>query len=144
MERSKKGPDRHVAHNDPAGRVLIAALREAVESVVGHPVKPSYSFASLYCAGAELVRHVDRPQCEYTLSLLLDYAPNPGHSAAPWPILLFPSPEKPPLECRQSVGGGLLFQGRRIPHARPPLPEGHRCWVLLLHYVDAQFDGALE
>lgn len=140
---SGKGPDRDVAHNDPAGRVMIAALRKAIGGVVGHPVKPSYSFASLYREGAELQRHTDRPQCEYTLSILVDYDPAPGGAPAPWPVQLFP-PGKPARECRLPVGGGLLFRGRHIPHARPPLPAGHRCRILLLHYVDADFTGELD
>jgi hypothetical protein len=53
-------------------------------------------------------------------------------------------PDAPPVECRQSVGGALLFRGCETPHSRPPLPPDHACWVLLLHYVDADFVGTLD
>ncbi|MBX9634967.1 MAG: hypothetical protein K2X44_08300, partial [Magnetospirillum sp.] len=43
--------NRYRAHNDPAGRVVLNALRGTVERVVGSPIKSSYAYASLYCGG---------------------------------------------------------------------------------------------
>lgn len=145
LKRGDAQSDRYVAHNDPFARMVHQALRPAVESVVGRPVKPSYVYASLYNGGAVLERHLDRPQCQYTLSLLIDYRPEPEAGApAPWPVQLYLEPDAPPEVLRQPLGGGLLFMGREVEHARPALAADHRCWVLLLHYVDAAFAGSLD
>jgi len=136
--------DRWQLHNDPAGRVMQRALLPAVEALVGVPVKPSYCYASLYRQGAMLPVHTDRQQCEYTLSVLIDHQPTPADAVSPWAIQIHPSPGAEPVDCFQSMGGGLLFRGRELPHGRKPLPVGETCSTLLLHYVNADFAGPLD
>lgn len=136
--------DRWQLHNDPAGRVVQRALLPAVEALVGAPVKPSYCYASLYRQGAVLPVHTDREQCEYTLSVLIDHNPAPANGVSPWPIQVYPRPDSEPIDCFQSLGGGILFCGRDLPHGRKPLPADETCWTLLLHYVDADFAGPLD
>lgn len=144
LPRGDRQSDRYIAHNDPAGRVVQRALHGIVERIVGSPIKGSYSYASLYCGGAVLPLHTDRPQCRYSVSLLIHQNPFPADGRSDWPVQLFPRPDAPPVECHQPVGGGLLFRGCDIPHARPALASGAECWVMLLHYVDADFDDALD
>jgi hypothetical protein len=136
--------NRYRAHNDPAGRVALSALRATVERIVGSPLKGSYSYASLYRGGTDLPRHLDRPQCRYTVSLQLDHRPSPPDGRSPWPIQLYLDPDAPPLDCLQTIGGGILFRGCDIPHGRPPLPPDQESWLLLLHYVDVEFEGSLN
>ncbi|MBU0724711.1 MAG: hypothetical protein KJ904_01660 [Alphaproteobacteria bacterium] len=136
--------NRHRAHNDPAGRVALNALRETVERIVGNPIKNSYAYASLYCGGTDLPRHRDRPQCRYTLSLQIDHQPLPPDGRSPWPVQLHLDPDAAPVECFQTIGGGILFHGSDILHGRPTLPPDQHSWVLLLHYVDIAFDGPLD
>ena len=143
LVRGEDWDGRYTAHNDPAGRIVQKMLLPLAAAIVGAPIKPSYTFASLYCGGADLPVHRDRPQCEYTLSLMIDHGATRGGAVAPWPILLYPTEDRPPEECRAEQGGGLLFRGRDIPHGRRPLPADETCWVMLLHYVDADFDGSL-
>lgn len=141
---SKGGVDRWHLHNDPAGRVVQRALLPAVEALVDMPVTPSYSYASLYREGAMLPVHKDREQCEYTLSLLIDHQPVPADGISPWAIQVHARPDAEPVDCFQSLGGGILFRGRDLPHGRKPLAAGQTCWTLLVHYVDAGFAGALD
>jgi hypothetical protein len=136
--------NRHCAHNDPAGRVTLNLLRETVERIVGSPIKSSYAYASLYCGGTDLPWHRDRPQCRYTLSLQIDHQPLPPDGRSPWPVQVRLDPDAPPLDCFQTIGGGILFRGCEISHGRPTLPPDQRSWVLLLHYVDRDFDGPLD
>lgn len=136
--------NRHYAHNDPAGRVLLNALRETVERFVGTPIKGSYTYASLYCGGTDLPWHNDRLQCRYTLSLQIDHQPLPSDGRSPWPVQVRLGPDAMPLDCFQTIGGGILFRGCEIEHGRPMLPLEQSSWVLLLHYVDIDFDGPLE
>lgn len=141
---SKSDVDRRSLHNDPAARVVQQALLPAVAALVGAAVKSSYTYASLYREGAVLPVHVDRSQCEYTLSLLIDHQPSPADGISPWAIEIYPQAGAQPIACLQSLGGGILFRGRKLPHGRQPLPAGQSCWTLLLHYVDADFDGPLD
>lgn len=135
---------RHCVHNDPAGRVTLKALRETVQRIVGAPIKGSYAYASLYCGGTDLPWHRDRPQCRYTVSLQIDHQPRPPDGRSPWPIQVFLDPDTPPIDCFQTIGGGILFRGCEIKHGRPTLPLDQGSWVLLLHYVDADFEGSLD
>ncbi len=136
--------DRHHLHNDAAGRVVQRSLLPAVEALVGAPVKPSYSYASLYREGATLPVHTDRQQCEYTLSLLIDHSPLPADGISPWGLQIHPRSGAAPIDCFQSLGGGMLFRGRELPHGRKTLPPDETCWTLLVHYVDADFAGSLD
>lgn len=136
--------DRWSLHNDPAGRVVLRALLPAVAALVGVPVKPSYSYASLYREGAVLPVHTDRPQCEYTLSVLIDHQPMPADGVSPWALRIHAGPDTEPVDCFPRLGGGILFCGRKLPHGRKPLPATETCWTLLLHYVDADFAGPLD
>lgn len=136
--------DRRHLHNDPAGRVVQRALLPAVEALVGEPVVPSYTYASLYREGAMLPVHKDREQCEYTLSLLIDHQPVPADGISPWALQVHTRPDAEPLDCFQSLGGGILFRGRTLPHGRKPLAAGETCWTLLVHYVNADYAGPLD
>lgn len=136
--------DRRYLHNDPAGRVVQRTLLPAVAALIGAPVKPSYSYASLYREGAMLPVHKDREQCKYTLSLLIDHQPVPTDGISHWAIQIYARPDAEPIDCFQSLGGGILFRGCDLPHGRQPLAADETCWMLLAHYVDADFTGSLD
>ena len=56
---------------------------EPVGYLAEQAVKPTYCYASVYRGGAALGAHMDRRQCEYTLSLLVEQEPA---SREPWPL----------------------------------------------------------
>jgi hypothetical protein len=137
-----QSPRRYVAHNESVARFFHHQLTPVVSAVVGRPVRPSYVYVASYRGGAELPRHLDRPQCEYSVTFLLDYAPEP-ELEAPWPLRLeLGSGEL--LTVYQAIGDGLLYRGRVQPHQRDRLPEGHSSTSLLFHYVDEDYHGALD
>ncbi|CAJ0684861.1 MULTISPECIES: hypothetical protein [Ralstonia] len=134
-------PRRYRAHNDPMLRTLQARLTPLISHVVGVPVKPSYAYLAAYTQGAVLHRHVDRPQCEYSLTIAVDYTPEPTLEAS-WPIRLgLPDAE---VLVYQSLGDALVYAGPRVVHFREALPEGHISTSLLLHYVNLNFRGSLN
>lgn len=136
-------PQRRTAHNEPIARWFHVQLAPLVEAVVGEPAKPSYVFSSAYLPGAVLEPHTDRPQCEWTLSLLIDYVPEPA-GRAPWPIFLrWPGTNREPLPIFLGLGEGILFAGREIEHYRERLP-GRGATLLLFHFVPRDFDGPLD
>ncbi|MEU7872415.1 hypothetical protein [Dactylosporangium sp. NPDC049140] len=133
--------DRYVAHNEPIAAFLHRRLEGFMSTVAGRPVTASYSYLAGYRDGAVLPPHRDREQCEHTLSVLVDYAPEPAVEA-PWPLELHLPQRR--FMLYQALGDGVLFRGRTIPHARRPLPAGHSSTSILFHYVDADFAGELR
>jgi hypothetical protein len=132
---------RYVAHNESVARFFHHQLTGAVSDLVGEPVKPSYCYFSSYLGGAELEKHLDRPQCEFSLTLQLDYAPEP-RNATPWPLYL-KTPEGT-VTAYQGMGDALFYRGHQIPHYRYPLRQGHVSSHIFFHYVREGFEGALR
>ena len=94
--------------------------------------------------GADLPSHTDRPECEYTVSFLIEKDKN-------WPIYLHKKKQETAnkgrtgdkyidhsecveLDCEE--GGIIMFQGCDHLHFRHPY-EGKNYNVVLLHYMSA-------
>jgi hypothetical protein len=131
---------RYGMHNEPMARFLLHQLAAAVGRIVGRPVRPAYSYSLAYEAGAVLAPHIDREQCEYTVSLLIEGTAEGAWE--PWPLWLKVNGE--PVAVHQLPGDALVFAGRRLPHWRDRLPDGRTSTSLLLHYVDETFTGRLS
>jgi hypothetical protein len=122
-------------------RFFHLQLTEAVSQLVGEAVKPSYVYFASYQGGAELKRHTDREQCEFSLTFCLDYAPEPA-GATPWPLHL--DTPRSRVTVQQALGDALLYRGRELPHYRDRLPDGHTSTSIFFHYVCADFRGSLS
>jgi hypothetical protein len=132
---------RYRAHDEILGRVIHRGLTALVDELAGAEMVPSYSFLASYQPGTTLPPHRDRPQCAITVSLLVDYRPEPD-GPAPWPIHLDTGgPQATAIHLR--LGAGLFFRGIELTHWRDCLPDGHCSTSLLLHYVPKGFRGAL-
>lgn len=132
---------RYVAHNDSVARFFHQQITSAVRTIVGEPIKPSYVYLASYLAGAELKKHIDRAQCEFSVTLCLDFSPEPG-LATPWPIRLDTSQGS--VTVYQGVGDGLVYRGTQVPHSRNVLARGYTSTSIFFHYVPADFGGSLE
>jgi hypothetical protein len=131
-------PDRHqtvqkIVRDDPVARCVQAALVPMVSAIVGRRVTPGLSYASLYHDGADLPRHTDRSDCEYALSLFVDYQPDPGSELCPWPLIVHHTDRD--RTYHQARGGGLLFSGHALEHSRPPLPEGASAMIFMMAFA---------
>jgi hypothetical protein len=138
-----RGTRRYIAHNDAVANFWHDQLNERVSQLAGRRTKPSYSFVSLYLSGGDLFWHTDRPPCEYTITLLLDYAPLDADRRSPWALKLS-GRDGTIHSLHQRIGEALIFKGRELRHGREMLPEGHRSASLLFHFVDEDYDGELE
>jgi len=136
-----QSPKRHVAHDETVARFFHRQLTAAVSAIAGERLKPSYVYLASYQSGAQLPRHTDRPQCEVSVTLLVDCSPEP-ELESPWPIHL----ETPAgvVTVYQAIGDGLVYRGRTLPHFRGILPEGCSSTSLFFHYVRESFDGPLH
>jgi len=132
---------RYVVHNEGVARFFHQQLTATVAAIAGEPVKPSYVYLASYQPGAILKKHTDREQCEFSITLCLDYAPEP-RSVTPWPLQLHTESGK--VTVHQAIGDALLYRGREIPHSRDPLPEAHTSTSIFFHYVRENFAGSLD
>jgi len=132
---------RYVAYNDPVARFFHRQIATTLSAVVGGPIKPSYVYLASYLSGAELKKHVDREQCEFSITLCLDFSPEPA-LATPWPICLDTPTGK--VRVYQALGDGLAYRGTRLPHYRSQLADGRTSTSIFFHYVSADFTGSLD
>ena len=134
--------NRYKAHNEPMSRFLHYECLPLLERIVGKSMKPTYTYLSSYVKGANLPPHTDRPDCEYTVSFVVDKP-----EGSNWNIYVHkpqqevkykgrydttpPLDECEPVDC--DAGGLMLFQGTDHIHFREEL-EADYYNVLLLHY----------
>ncbi len=132
---------RHVAYNEPVARFFHHQLAGIMSAAAGEPVKPSYVYFASYQGGAELERHTDREQCEFSITLCVDYTPEP-ESATDWPIHL-ETPQGTVI-VYQAIGDALLYRGCQVPHYRKRLWRGATSSSIFFHYVRRDFSGPLS
>jgi hypothetical protein len=136
-----QSPRRYVAYNEPVARFFHRDIAAALSAVAGEPIKPSYVYLASYLSGAELKKHTDREQCEFSVTLCLDFSPEPA-LATPWPICL--DTPAGTVTVYQALGDGLAYRGTRLPHYRHVLSEGQTSTSIFFHYVAADFSGSLD
>jgi hypothetical protein len=136
-----QSPLRYIAYNDPVARFFHHQLTTAVTAFAGERVKPSYVYLASYQPGAVLGKHTDREQCEFSVTLCLDYAPEPCN-ATPWPLRLHKTSAT--VTVFQAIGDALLYRGCQLPHSREAVPRGHTSTSIFFHYVREDFAGSLD
>ena len=114
-------------YSDLTFDVVLHKLHKRVEKETGLNLIPTYSFARLYGNKAVLYPHIDRPSCEYSISLKLG-----DNGKGSWPLVMEGA------EVHMDAGDGVLYEGMRVKHWRDVCPfEGYKSGHLFLHYVDA-------
>jgi hypothetical protein len=134
-------PRRYGAHNENVARFFHHQIAHAVNAIVAEAIKPSYVYLGSYLSGAELKKHTDREQCEFSLTLCLDFSPEPEFVTS-WPIRL--DTAEGTVTVHQALGDGLVYRGTKLPHHRSVLAEGYSSTSIFFHYVPADFSGPLE
>ncbi len=131
----KLGPEKNTrsVYADPKTEQLLDSLRPKLELISNKTLIPTYSFFRFYPQNTGLGKHIDRPACEYTLTVCLqsDYSnltdSDPEYA---WPIYIDGTP------CVTEPGDAILYKGHELVHWRRPL-KGKFQLQLFLHYVDA-------
>ena len=132
---------RYIAHNDPIARFFHLQLAPYVSKLVGKSVKPSYVYTAAYQPGARLDKHTDREQCAFSITLCVDYSPEPALATA-WPLYL--ETPRGTVTVYQALGDGLLYRGCELPHYRRTLAQGNTSTSIFFHYVAEDFSGSLD
>jgi|SRR5271165_2055719 len=136
-----QSPRRYAVHNDPVARFFHQQITGTLSALAGEPLKPSYVYMASYLSGADLKKHTDRAQCEFSVTLCLDFSPEPALET-PWPIQLDTAAGT--VTVYQALGDGLAYRGTQLPHYRGQLPEGQTSTSIFFHYVAADFSGPLN
>jgi hypothetical protein len=120
---------------------LLAPL---VARLAPEKIKPSYPYAAVYPRGACLAPHVDREQCEYTVSLLAAVAPARA-GVLRWPLCVEGAGTRGEVvRLYQRPGDIVIFKGRELRHWRPRLRVAARSLHMFFHFVPRAFTGPLE
>lgn len=105
---------------------LLVEKTTTVSQLIGESVLPTYSYARIYKEGNELPAHVDKPQCEISLTVNLD-------CSEIWNIWI-ESPDGRRNEVSLCPGDAMLYLGMVGRHGRERF-EGESCTQVFLHYV---------
>jgi len=105
---------------------LLCEKTTTVSQLIGETVVPTYSYARIYQHGNELKPHVDKCQCEISLTVNLD-------CDEPWAIWI-ETPKKIKKEVVLNPGDAMLYLGMEGLHWREPF-KGTYCNQVFLHYV---------
>ena len=132
---------RYITHNEPVSMFFHKQLTSLTGRICQRPLKRSYVYVSAYQGGASLPRHKDRQQCEYSISLLIDFVPELS-GQCPWPLHLVTSDAD--VTMYQSLGDAIFYRGRQLPHYRDQLPEEMSSTSILFHFVDEDFPDSLD
>jgi hypothetical protein len=123
-------------HNLPVLRSIHQSvpLRIYASELFGMALKPSYCFLSMYGPEGVCPPHTDRPQCQFTIDLLV-------RGGEEWPIYV---EEKPYI---LQPGEALCYSGTGQKHYRKPMKEDSRATyanLAFFHWVPEEWMGALD
>jgi|TARA_R110000744_G_scaffold96796_1_gene187009 hypothetical protein len=116
---------------DPLIETILADKLPEIEEIVGKELYPTYSYARVYMGEDVLAAHVDRPSCEYSVTVNIATI---GH---PWPIYV-KKEESPQAQILLEPGNAVIYKGCEMLHWRDPMSvSGSKINVqFMLHYVD--------
>ena len=131
----------YTAYGLPVSEALMGQLLPFMEEKTGQRLFPTYSYGRVYLNGAKLDRHVDRPSCEISLSLMIAET-----GGKPWPLFC-ESLSGETVAVDLAPGDLMIYKGLEVPHWREPF-AGESQLQLFLHYVrqdgpyaDLRYDG---
>lgn len=105
---------------------LLCEKRNEVSYLIQESVLPTYTFCMIYGENSQLIRHLDRPACEISLTVHL------GGDVA-WPIFIKkPSGEEVPFKL--NPGDAVIYLGCIAEHWREKF-TGQYYSQVFLHYV---------
>jgi hypothetical protein len=156
---------RRYAHNVPYFVNIHRQLTEFASEQFGEPLKPSYSFLSMYDDNGICPLHIDRPQCYRTIDYLIQQ-----DQSEPWSIRIGePMTDEQRAEIDEAGKGhpqteediaeriaaetwtdvllepndAVLYSGTHQWHYRPQRLRG-KADLVFFHFVKADFEGPLN
>ena len=115
---------------------LLVEKTALVSKILGEPVLPTYCYARSYRRGEVLAKHVDRAECEVSVTLHL------GGDGSKWPIYMT-KPNGDVIGAELSAGQAIAYMGCVSEHWRDAF-EGDEYIQVFLHYVKLRGDNWLK
>ena len=130
--KDEQCPKSEAIHGTVTFDKLLEDLTPHFEQASGLKLFPTYSYARLYNSqDEELKVHRDRPACEISATLTLDF------EGDVWPIYMGNNEDKSnATEIKMSIGDAVMYRGCDIYHWREAYKEGKWQAQVFLHYVD--------
>ena len=141
IEGDYQAPDSHCIYGDPAFDTLMVMTSSIVEEKINRKVIPQNSYARIYFKNSILKEHLDRPECEVSVTLSLG-----GEYDNLWPICIKDYEDR--TNCIElDKGDAMIYYGHDLKHWRNKF-DGVSQYQLFFHYVYADgkykellFDG---
>lgn len=120
----------------PVSETLLVDGAPIVSGILGEEVIPTYSYTRMYEKGDQLKIHRDRPSCEVSLSLCIDYpSALDDLNVNPNSLFFSETPNKDDgVEITLKRGDACLYNGIEMYHWRDPIQYEWQLQVFL-HYV---------
>jgi len=130
-DKAKDPTSRFSRYADPLIETILVDKLSEIEKNVGKELYPTYSYSRVYMGEDVLSAHVDRPSCEYSVTV------NVATLGHPWPIY-FKKEGSPQTQMLLEPGDAAVYKGCEMMHWRNPMPfSGSKINVqFMLHYVD--------
>jgi len=130
--KDEQCPKSEAIHGTVTFDKLLEDLTPHFEQASGLKLFPTYSYARLYNSqDEELKIHRDRPACEISATLTLDF------EGDVWPIYMGANEDKSnATEVKMNIGDAVMYRGCDIYHWREAYKEGKWQAQVFLHYVD--------
>lgn len=119
----------YARYADPLIETILQNSLTHVEEVTGKKLFPTYSFARVYMDSDFLTPHIDRPSCEYSVTV------NVACVGKPWPIYMKPK-GKEPIAFYLDPGDAVVYKGCEVVHWREKAEGTDVTAQFMLHYVD--------
>lgn len=110
-------------YGDPLAESFLLTKLKQIQEETNIELNPTYGFARVYTYLAELEKHIDRPECEISVTVMV------GSCGEPWPIYI--DGNKIDLE----IGDAAIYLGCESEHWREEF-KGDWHAQFFLHYVD--------
>lgn len=120
-------------YSDTLSESILVHFLKDVSEITGKKLAPSYSYTRYYENGQFLVKHKDRPSCEYSITLPV-IASSDTES---WKIYVAKDEEDEGTAIELNVGDLLIYKGCEAVHWRNEF-KGDFQVQLHLHYVDTE------
>ena len=120
----------HSKYGDPAMETLLLHLHPIMESNTGLSLHPTYSYYRVYRNGDELAKHRDRPSCEISCTLCLNYEYADKNYS--WPIFMDGT------SVTLEPGDLVIYRGCELDHWREKFNGANSDWHVqgFFHYVN--------
>jgi hypothetical protein len=123
-------------YGDPIFDTLLKLVLPTVENIINKKLIPTYSYHRLYTNGSELKKHIDRKECDISMTLCLGYdienlKNNIEFSNYNWPMYVMDLEDNVPVGINLEPGECIIYRGCNLTHWREPYLGNNHAQVFL-------------